>query len=69
MTAGEYLKPLQQERILVAGENIVDIPAGMGKVYLPDGSVLESGVTKAKVVGRKDGSLTTFYPFNPTLPH
>ena len=67
MKAGEYLQTLQKE--LVVGENVVDIPAGLGKIYLPDGSVLESGVTKTKVIIRNDGSLKTFYPFDPTLPH
>ncbi|CAM3768453.1 MafB-like protein [Flavobacterium branchiophilum] len=48
---------------LIEGENIIDIPKGIGQVINPDGSIIEA--TKAIVVKNADGAtniLTTAYP-------
>lgn len=49
---------------LKEGENIIDIPLGLGKVIMPDGTIIEN-VTKAIVVMNKEGKtnlLATAYP-------
>jgi hypothetical protein len=48
---------------LKVGENIIDLPKGLGQVIKPDGSVVEA--TKAIIIKNPDGStniLTTAYP-------
>jgi peptidoglycan hydrolase-like protein with peptidoglycan-binding domain len=46
------------------GENVIEIPQGLGKVIMPDGTIIEN-VTKALVIKNKAGKtnlLTTAYP-------
>ncbi|MFY7813754.1 MAG: peptidoglycan-binding domain-containing protein [Chryseobacterium taeanense] len=49
---------------LKEGENTIDIPQGLGKVIMPDGSIIEN-VTKALVIKNSDGAtnlIKTAYP-------
>lgn len=49
---------------LKEGENIIDIPKGLGKVIMPDGTIIEN-ITKALVIKNKKGAtnlLNTAYP-------
>lgn len=48
------------------GENVIDIPAGVGEIFLPGGTKTSTGVTKGVVVVNPDGSLLTAYPIDPT---
>ncbi|UUC47161.1 hypothetical protein [Flavobacterium cerinum] len=60
--AAELIK--QNWRNFVVGENIIDIPPGLGKVILPDGRVIEN-VIKAVVVKNPKGAtnlINTAYP-------
>jgi hypothetical protein len=46
------------------GENIIDIPSGLGRVILPDGTIIEN-VTKAVVIRNPEGAtnlIKTAYP-------
>lgn len=45
-------------------ENTIDIPKGLGKVIMPDGTIIEN-VTKALVIKNEEGAtnlLKTAYP-------
>lgn len=49
---------------LKEGENIIDIPQGLGKVIMPDGTIIEN-VTKAIIIKNEKGAtnlLNTAYP-------
>ncbi|WP_294304346.1 peptidoglycan-binding domain-containing protein [uncultured Chryseobacterium sp.] len=49
---------------LKEGENIIDIPKGLGKVIMPDGTIIEN-VTKALIIKNSEGStnlINTAYP-------
>jgi len=49
---------------LKEGENIIDIPQGLGKVIMPDDTIIEN-VTKALVIKNEQGAtnlLNTAYP-------
>jgi hypothetical protein len=51
-------------RNLKEGENTIDIPLGLGKVIMPDGTIIEN-VTKALVIKNGEGAtnlIKTAYP-------
>ncbi len=43
------------------GQYIIDFKYPIGRVYCPDGSIIES-VTKAVIIRKKDGTLKSAYP-------
>jgi hypothetical protein len=47
---------------LTPGEHVVNMGKPVGKVYLPNGQVLDN-VQIVKVIRRTDGTLKTAYPF------
>lgn len=58
-----FIVEAEQRAPLKEGENIVDMGKPVGKVYMPDGSVVEN-VSKVKVIRRADMTVNTSYPFS-----
>ena len=58
-----FIVEAEQRAPLKAGENIVDMGKPVGKVYMPDGSVIEN-VSKVKVIRRADMTVNTSFPFS-----
>ena len=61
--AGEFIKSIYNT--LKDGENIVNIPAGLGRVIKADGTTMEA--TKATIIKNTEGATNTIKTAFPTL--